>query len=214
MFIVNLKVLSNLSKKVPEHCSGAFNDKKEHRVKEKCSADRPTGPLLVDPLLVFHQNICGVREKTEELMNSLFPRFPNVLCFSEHNLKQTELEHNLEGYKLGAAYCRKSLLKGRVCICVHKEYNFSNVDLSEHSKEQDMGACALKLELVALNIHVVTFYRVPCFNFNSFLNGLVSITKSLYKVELKIIISGDINIDCLTDSERKNSLMLCYCPTI
>jgi hypothetical protein len=34
-------------------------------------------------------------------------------CFSEHHLKQIELEHiNLEGYELGAAYCRKSVLEG------------------------------------------------------------------------------------------------------
>jgi hypothetical protein len=34
----------------------------------------------------------------------------------------SELEQiNLEGYKLGAAYCKKSLLKGRVCIFVHKK---------------------------------------------------------------------------------------------
>jgi hypothetical protein len=42
--------------------------------------------------------------------------------------------------------------------------------------------------------------------FNSFLNGLDSIIKSLYKVELKLNICGDINIDYLTDSEREKQL--------
>jgi hypothetical protein len=54
------------------------------------------------------------------------------MCFSEHHLKQIELEDiNLEGYKLGAAYCRKSLLKGGVYIFVYKKYNYSNVDLNK-----------------------------------------------------------------------------------
>jgi hypothetical protein len=54
-----------------------------------------------------------IKEK-DELINSLFPKFPHILCFSEHHLKHIELDQiNLEGYKLGAAYCRKSLLKGR-----------------------------------------------------------------------------------------------------
>jgi hypothetical protein len=88
------------------------------------------------------------------------------------------------------------------------------VDLSKYSKEHDIEACALKLELTALNIYVVTVYRAPRGNFNSFINGLDSIIKSLHKVELQLIICGDINIDSLTDNERKNSLKLCYCPII
>jgi hypothetical protein len=164
-------------------------------VKEKCSTDS-------SPLLIFHQNICGLKEKKDKLY------------FSEHHLKQIELEHtNLEGYKLGAAYCRKSLLKRWVCIFVHKKYNYSNVDLGNYCKEQNIEACALKLELTALNIYVVTVYRAPWGNFSSFLNGLASIIKSLYEVKLQLIIC-DINIDYLTDNGRKNSLTLCYCPII
>jgi hypothetical protein len=83
-----------------------------------------------------------------------------------------------EGYKLGAAYCRKSLLKAGVWIFVHKKYNYSDRDLIKYRKEQDIEACALKLELTALNIHVATVYRAPCGNFNSSLNGLASIIKS------------------------------------
>jgi hypothetical protein len=79
------------------------------------------------------------------------------------------------------------------------------LDLSKYCKEQDIEACAIKLELIALNIHVVTVYRAPCGDFNSFLNGLDSTIKSLYKVELKLIICGDINIDYLTNNEREKT---------
>jgi hypothetical protein len=103
-----------------------------------------------------------IKEK-DQLINSLIPKFPHILCFSEHHLKQIELEQiNLDGYELSAAYCRKYLLKGGVCIFVHKKYKFSNGDLSKYCSEQDIEACALKLDLTALNIHVVTVYRVPC----------------------------------------------------
>jgi hypothetical protein len=47
-----------------------------------------------------------------------------------------------------------------------------------------MEACALKLELTSLNIDVVSLYSPPCGEFNSFLDGLVRIIKSFYKVEL------------------------------
>jgi hypothetical protein len=61
-----------------------------------------------------------------------------------------------------------------------------------------MEACALELELAALNIYVVTVY-----NFNLFLNGLDSIIKSPYKAELKVIVCGGINTDYLADNEGK-----------
>jgi hypothetical protein len=80
-----------------------------------------------------------------------------------------------KGYKLDAAYCWKSLLQGAVCIFVHKKYNYSNGDLSIYHKEEG----ALKLELTALNIHIVTVNRTACGNFNSSLNELDSIIKSL-----------------------------------
>jgi hypothetical protein len=68
---------------------------------------------------------CGLRKKKDELINSVFPKFPHILCFLEHRLKQLELDQtNLDGYKLGAAYCRKSLLKGGVSIFVHEKYNY------------------------------------------------------------------------------------------
>jgi hypothetical protein len=52
------------------------------------------------------------------------------------------------------------------------------VDLNKYCKEQDIEACAIKLELTALKSCVVTVYRAPQGNFNSFLNGLDSIIKS------------------------------------
>jgi hypothetical protein len=85
-----------------------------------------------------------IKEK-DQLINSWFPKFSHILCFSEHHLKQEELEQiNLEDYKLGATYCIKSLLKGGVCIFVHKKYNYSNGDLSKYCKEQDIEACGMK----------------------------------------------------------------------
>jgi hypothetical protein len=96
------------------------------------------------------------RKKADELINSFFPKFPHIFCLSGHHLKQIEMEQiNVEGYKLGAAYCRKSLLKGGVCIFVPKKYNYSNMDLSKYCKEQDIEAYVIKLELTALNIYVV-----------------------------------------------------------
>ena len=42
----------------------------------------------INSIMIFHQNICGLRKKTDELKTSIYPNFPRVLCFSEHHLKK------------------------------------------------------------------------------------------------------------------------------
>ena len=49
-------------------------------------------------------------------------------------------------------------------------------------------------------------YRAPTGNFNLFLNRLDDIINTLYKADLKLIVCGDINIDCLTDNDKKRQL--------
>jgi hypothetical protein len=49
-------------------------------------------------------------------------------------------------------------------------------------------------------------YRAPTGNFNLFPNRLDDIIKILYKVDLKLIKCGDINVDYLTDNDKKRKL--------
>jgi hypothetical protein len=70
-------------------------------------------------LLVYHQNICGLVNKTNEILTSLYPNFPHILCFTEHHLKQMQINHiyiYIENYNLGANFCRGSFVKGGICI--------------------------------------------------------------------------------------------------
>jgi len=39
-------------------------------------------------ITIFHQNIRGLKGKTDELKSSMSPNFPHILCFSEHHLKK------------------------------------------------------------------------------------------------------------------------------
>jgi hypothetical protein len=38
---------------------------------------------------IFHQNIGGIRDKTNEFMNSLLPELPQILCITEHHRNET-----------------------------------------------------------------------------------------------------------------------------
>jgi hypothetical protein len=72
-------------------------------------------------LMIYHQNICGLRKTTDELISFLYPNFPHILCFSEHHLNQIELKQiNSDSYILVANYCGQSFRRGGVCIFIHK----------------------------------------------------------------------------------------------
>ena len=157
--------------------------------------------------MIFHQNICGLRKKTDELKSSMYPDFLHILCFSEHHLKNFELDQiNVDGYNLGATYCRQTVKRGGVCIFAHNNLNYTNIDLSAYRKEQDIEVCALNLKLTFSNRKIMTIYRAPTGNFEVFLNRLDSILKTLCKADSKLIVCGDINIDYLSDSEKKRQL--------
>jgi len=73
-------------------------------------------------LKFYHQNIPGHKHKTNELLSSLHPDLPHIICVTEHQLNQLELDNiSIENYILGASYCRKHFLKG---IFVHKSIKF------------------------------------------------------------------------------------------
>jgi hypothetical protein len=41
-------------------------------------------------LKAFHQNIRGLKYKTDELLNALCPDFPHILCITEHHMNSID----------------------------------------------------------------------------------------------------------------------------
>jgi exonuclease III len=167
-------------------------------IKEKCP--------LASPHLYAHHNTSKIskQRKTDELISFMSPNFPRILCFSEHHLKKPKLDQiNIDGYRLGAAYCRKAVKRGGVCIFVKKTLKYSVIDLDKYCKDQDTEVCVLKLKSTFFNVCIIAVYRAPTEHFNLFLNRLDDIIKTLYKGNLQLTLCGDINIDYLTDNDKK-----------
>jgi exonuclease III len=155
-------------------------------------------------LTIFHQNIRGLQSRTNELISSLHPEQPHVLCLTEHHLSYDNLHCTyIQHYNSGAAYCRNNFKLGGSCIFVHE---FLEVNLSAFCKEKDLEACAVKISFSRGNICVLSIYRAPSGNFVYFLKGLETILKSLYSPKLEFIICGDININYLVDSNNRKQL--------
>lgn len=71
-------------------------------------------------------------------------------------------------YNLGAAYSRKILSKGRVCIFVHKSINYPNSNYGTFCIDQVTEICATKHQSAGQNICMVAIYRAPSGLFYNF----------------------------------------------
>jgi len=159
------------------------------------------------PLNVYHQNIRGLRGKPNELISQLCPTFPHVLFITEHHMNYLELQQTFfDNYKLGASYCRNSYEKGGVCIFVQENIRYVNLNLQKYSKDKDFEACAKKIYLNNRQASIITIYRSPSGNFNLFMIKLDVILRHLYMTTTELILCGVINIDHLSDSDRKRRL--------
>ena len=116
--------------------------------------------LKTNSLRIFHQNVRGLARKSSELLFSLTPDPPHVLCLSEHHLRIEELTSlNLDSYTLGAQFCRQNFKQGGVCIYISKDLQFSSINLDQFINEKDLEICALKLHL-PLNSHNHMYLKV------------------------------------------------------
>ena len=78
-----------------------------------------------DKLQLYHQNIRGLHNKIEELTTQWFNHYPHLLCFTEHHLKESEINNiHINYYTLGASYCRNSHSHGGWAFLCIIPYHF------------------------------------------------------------------------------------------
>ena len=96
--------------------------------------------------MIFHQNIRGISHKTDDLIISLLPDTPHVLCLTEHHLRNEEIGNvHLDRYTLGVKFCRQTYKQGGVCIFVTNDIQFNTINLDQHNREKDLEICAIKI---------------------------------------------------------------------
>ena len=64
----------------------------------------------------------------------------------------------------------------------------------------------LNFKTTSLSLYIMVVYRAPTGNFNLFLNSLVDSIRSIYRANQNLILCGDINIDYLTENNKKRQL--------
>jgi exonuclease III len=148
------------------------------------------------PLKVIHQIISGLRNKSSELLISILPDIPQIICITEHHLNEQEIESlSIQNYTLGAKYCRHNAKQGGSCIFVHESLTYSNIELDKFGKEQDMEISAIKITSLPILIIIICIYRSTNGNFALFLKYIDTALSQYRKPGTEIILCGGINID-------------------
>ena len=164
-----------------------------------------------ESLVIMHQNIRGLANKTDELLCSLLNRNirPQIICLSEHYMTGNKLSSiKLPNYVLGTSFARSRYLGGGVCIYIKSDIKFTSIDLTQYCDEKNIEICSLKINIDKSNILVLCVYRSPSGNFDYFIKKMEKVLNFLHKTKTEFIITGDFNVNFLNESERKTQLLL------
>ena len=156
---------------------------------------------------VYHQNVQGLKGKLNLLSNFLYSELTHIVCLTEHQLKDQEMNlASIEHYKLGAKYCRQQYKNVGTCIFLHESINYDIIPTDHICKEKDLEMCAFKLNHPKTNIVIIVIYRAPSGNYDYFLKKLELFLKASCTITTEYIICGDVNVDYLHSHSRKQQL--------
>jgi hypothetical protein len=158
---------------------------------------------------IIHQNIDSLLSKFEGLEVFLQIEFPDILCISEHHLKETELkETHLEGYECASYYCRSIYKKGGVCLFIKNGLKFNSFNVSAYCVERHIELAAVILEAIPKNIYIIVVYRPPKAN-DIFFDNLTKCIFQIFNNNLNklVIVLGDFNINMAQKGEIQDRLI-------
>jgi len=93
----------------------------------------------------------------DELSNSLSPDYPQIMCLTEHHLKDYEIDNlPIDHFKLGSKYCRHKFKNRGVCIFIHEDLEFFSISLDKYGKVKDIEVCAVKLNITPIQLTLKT----------------------------------------------------------
>jgi hypothetical protein len=129
-----------------------------------------------EDFIIYHQNIRGLSNKYNEMLNLWSLPLPQILCFTEHHLKNNEICNiPISSYKLGSYHCQELCKGGGVGIYVHESSYFTPINLSRFCKDKEIEICAFKLYQFPTNMCILWIYRSLSGSFSKFLDSLDSV---------------------------------------
>lgn len=204
----NIKCLKSTTKNVRQNIqSTGINqlDKNLHSTGKFNSRNQNQNKIIT----VMQFNIEGLASKCANLSILLSTYQVNILCLSEHWLKQDEIKNTvIENFKLVTSFSRKNHGRGGVCI-----FAKNNMDIKEttcrDSIEKTFEICMAEMRTSNMKnkICIISLYRTPDSDVKEFVHSLSLLLYRIYNKNDYYIICGDVNINFLDDNNHKNALI-------
>jgi hypothetical protein len=124
---------------------------------------------------------------------------------SERHLSAEIIKNaSIENHKFGSFYCKEKIECG-----MHSSLQFINLDLDKYCVEQDVEVCVIRLNNCFANLCVLSIYRSPSGNFDTFLTKLEELLNNLIQNQNNVIIC-EYFINNSTNKSRITSLLALY----
>jgi hypothetical protein len=112
----------------------------------------------------------------DKLSNSLFPDYPDIMCLTEHHIKDYEIDNlPIDHFKLESKICRQEFKNRGVYIFIHEDLEFFPITLDKYCKVKDIEVCAVRLNITPIQLTILAIYWSPSGNFTNFLKNLDSV---------------------------------------
>jgi hypothetical protein len=147
---------------------------------------------------IMHGNIQCLRNKVGQLEVALSSLMPDILCLTEHWLRDQELDSaTVEGYSFENAFCRKQYKNGGVIIYAKKGTIVTPKRTFDYlNAEKVFEATAIDYECPQIGkIIVICVYRSPGSDLKIFLDKMDLLLSKLTTVKTNMLVCGDFNVN-------------------
>ena len=152
----------------------------------------------------MHQNIQSIKGKELEIELFLNTFNINILCITEHWLKQHELMFNFSAHQVGSSFIRLNSIHGGSLILLSKYLQYKErQDIVSLSVERTIEIASVELE----QFIVVCVYRPPLSLFENFEKVMDEALFKLSNTNKNIIVCGDFNINILENNTLTSRLL-------
>lgn len=158
---------------------------------------------------LVHNNIQGMLGK--ELFIELFLNSEdvNILCLTEHWLKNDQLMFSFNNHHLASSFNRENAIRGGSLILIQNGIKYKErTDIVTLSVERTIEIACIELE----HLIVLSVYRPPNSSFDIF-EKTMDVALSKIKCNKNVTVCGDFNVDLLVgsgNSSKLKSLFMCY----
>lgn len=154
-------------------------------------------------LNVLQINIQCIRNKILEIEHFCELEKIDVICISEHWLKEIQVNHFVPfNFKPASVVCRGSKKNGGVGIYTDSKLHFSVINLETFYLEIHFELCGIKIIRPNGNLNIISIYRSPSGDIKTFFSLFESVTKRLLRTSEQLIICGDFNINFIDKNDR------------